>query len=55
MTKKELFNALESAQMELYKVYAFAVANGMDELARQMSMADTMILDAYIEIEKEKE
>jgi hypothetical protein len=51
MTRTELYIALENAQQLLSDVYHFAESNGLTELARNMSMADTMIIDSYEEIE----
>lgn len=51
MTRDELYNKLETAQELLDDVWRFAQDNGLIELSRQMSMADTMIVDAYEEIE----
>jgi len=51
MTREELYIALENAQQLLSDVYSFAEDNGLTDMARLMSMADTMIIDAYEEIE----
>ena len=51
MTREELYIKLEQAQELLSDVYQFAQDNGLGELSRYMSMADTMIIDAYEEIE----
>jgi hypothetical protein len=51
MTREELYIKLEQAQELLSDVYQFAQDNGLGELSRAMSMADTMIVDAYEEIE----
>lgn len=52
MTKMELYNNLEAAQTLLSEVYHFAGENGMVELEKLMSMADTMINDAYEELKE---
>ena len=51
MTREELYIKLETAQELLCDVYQFAQDNGLTDLSRLMSMADTMIIDAYAEIE----
>ena len=51
MTREEIYIALENAQQLLSDVYHFASSNGLTDMQRLMSMADTMIIDAYEEIE----
>ena len=51
MTRDELYNKLETAQELLSDVYQFAQDNGLGDLAREMSMADTCIIEAYNEVE----
>ena len=51
MTREELYIKLETAQELLCDVYQFAQDNGLGDFARLMSMADTMIIDSYEEIE----
>lgn len=53
MTRKtELMMKLEQAQSLLAEVYHFACNGGHDELIREMSMADSMIIDAKEELER---
>lgn len=52
MTSEELYIKLDTAQQLLSEVYRFASDNGLTELERNMSMADTMIIEAYNEIDK---
>lgn len=51
ITKDKLVQKLEYAQMILAEVYDFAGKNGLDEVERLMSFADTCIYDALDEIE----
>lgn len=51
MTREELYIKLETAQQLLDDVWRFAQDNGFGDLSRAMSMADTMIIEAYNEIE----
>ena len=51
MTREELYIKLETAQELLCEVYQFACDNGLVDLEGSMSMADTMIIEAYNEIE----
>lgn len=51
MTREELYIKLETAQELLSDVYQFAQDNGLGDLSRLMSMADTMIIEAYEDIE----
>jgi hypothetical protein len=51
MTREELYIKLETAQELLSEVYQFAQDNGLVDLERAVSMADTCIVEAYNEIE----
>ena len=51
MNREEMYIALEKAQDLLSQVYFFASASKLSEMERLMSMADTMICEAYEEIE----
>jgi hypothetical protein len=51
MTREELYQKLEQAQELLCEVYEFANDNGLVDMRRLASMADTMIVDCYEEIE----
>lgn len=51
MTREELYIKLENAQDLLSQVYHFAQDNGLVELEGLMSAADTMIVEAFDEIE----
>jgi hypothetical protein len=51
MTRDELYAKLEAAQELLSDVYQFAQDNGLIDLERAVSMADTCIIEAYNEIE----
>ena len=51
MTREELQSKLEQAQELLSHVYGFACNANLPELEGLMSMADTMIIEAYNEIE----
>lgn len=51
MTRDELYIKLETAQELLGEVYHFADTNGLQDFARLMSMADTMICESFDEIE----
>lgn len=51
MTREEMYIALEQAQELLNRVYGVACNANLPELERLMSMADTMICEAYEEIE----
>ena len=51
MNRDEMYIALEKAQELLSQVYFFSSASKLNELERLMSVADTMICEAYEEIE----
>lgn len=51
MTRTEMYERLETAQALLSDIYEFADTNQLTELARSMSVADTMIAEAFDEIE----
>ena len=51
MTRAELYQKLETAQDLLNDVYHFADSNGLIDLERLTSTADTMIAECYEEIE----
>ncbi len=51
ITKDKLVQKLEYAQMILAEVYDFAGKNGLDEVERLLSFADTCIYEALDAIE----
>lgn len=51
MNRDGMYQCLEQAQALLNHVYGFACNANLPELERLMSMADTMIVEAYEEIE----
>lgn len=51
MTKAELINNLELAQKLLADVYAYAEVYELDNLVRQMSVADSCIIEALEDLE----
>jgi hypothetical protein len=51
MTRSEIYQRLETAQALLSDIYEFAGTNQLTELENLMSMADTMIVEAFEEIE----
>lgn len=51
MTREEMYQKLELAQSMLSDIYHFACENQLLEMERIMSVADTMIVEAFEEIE----
>jgi predicted house-cleaning noncanonical NTP pyrophosphatase (MazG superfamily) len=51
MKRTELYASLESAQDLLNEIFSFACSENLPELARLMSVADTMICESFEEIE----
>lgn len=51
MDQVDIISKLEQAQRLLAEVYDYACKNGLDEVERLLSFADTCIYDALDEIE----
>ena len=51
MKRTELYASLESAQDLLNEIFSFACSENLTELSKLMSVADTMICEAFEEIE----
>ena len=52
MKRTELYASLESAQDLLNEIFSFACSENLTELSKLMSVADTMIVEAFDVLEE---